>query len=223
MPEGPTVWPSDAAAARTTSLALRLTRWPVSPIGIVGCPMSVNPRCSTRSPEPRRGAGRDPFATIEPNTGVVAVPDERLPWLADVRIILRDGDVRGHRGDRARRQRGSGAGQQVPVARARVRRHLPGAACVQRPDVVHVEGRVSPADDMETINTERSWPTCRLWTRPSRGSRRRPATTSHVRRSWPQRWPLATSWTPATRSSRPDLIASRCANCSCSRPSRSSM
>lgn len=103
-------------------------------------------------------AANYPFATIEPNTGVVGVPDPRLETLAEmfhsdrvvpatVTFVDIAGIVKGA-------SEGAGLGNKFL---ANIRES--DAICqVLRAftddDVVHVEGRVSPADDMETINTE---------------------------------------------------------------------
>jgi GTP-binding protein YchF len=103
-------------------------------------------------------AANYPFATIEPNTGVVGVPDSRLDTLAEmfhservvpatVTFVDIAGIVKGA-------SEGAGLGNKFL---ANIRES--DAICqVLRAftdgDVVHVEGRVSPAEDMETINTE---------------------------------------------------------------------
>ena len=91
-------------------------------------------------------AANYPFATIEPNIGVVPLPDPRLGKLAEMfdsqRIIPATvsfvdiaGIVRGA-------SEGEGLGNQF-LANIR-----------EAEDVVHVDGRVSPSDDIETITTE---------------------------------------------------------------------
>jgi GTP-binding protein YchF len=103
-------------------------------------------------------AANYPFATIEPNTGVVGVPDPRLDTLAEmfhservvpatVTFVDIAGIVKGA-------SEGAGLGNKFL---ANIRES--DAICqVLRAftddDVVHVAGRVSPAEDMETINTE---------------------------------------------------------------------
>ena len=103
-------------------------------------------------------AANYPFATIEPNTGVVAVPDARLAVLAQIfgseRILPATvtfvdiaGIVRGA-------SEGEGLGNKFL---ANIRES--DAICqviraFKDPDVVHVDGQVSPRDDIETINTE---------------------------------------------------------------------
>jgi GTP-binding protein YchF len=103
-------------------------------------------------------AANYPFATIEPNTGVVGVPDPRLAQLAGIfgserilpaSVVFVDiaGIVKGA-------SEGAGLGNKFL---ANIRES--DAICqVLRAftddDVMHVEGRVSPEEDMETINTE---------------------------------------------------------------------
>ena len=103
-------------------------------------------------------AANYPFATIEPNTGVVGVPDPRLETLAGIfgsekiipaSVMFVDiaGIVKGA-------SEGAGLGNKFL---ANIRES--DAICqVLRAftddDVVHVEGRVSPKEDMQTINTE---------------------------------------------------------------------
>jgi GTP-binding protein YchF len=99
-----------------------------------------------------------PFATIEPNVGVVALPDKRLPVLATmfssakvvpatVSFVDIAGIVRGA-------SKGEGLGNQFLA-------HIREADAIcqvirvfEDPDIVHVEGRVDGASDLETINTE---------------------------------------------------------------------
>lgn len=103
-------------------------------------------------------AANYPFATIEPNIGIVPLPDERLNKLAEifdskkilpavVSFVDIAGIVRGA-------SEGEGLGNQF-LANIREAEAI---CLVTRvfadEDVVHVDGRVSPADDIETITTE---------------------------------------------------------------------
>lgn len=103
-------------------------------------------------------AANYPFATIEPNTGVVGVPDPRLEVLAGIfgseRILPASVQFVDIAGIVKGASEGAGLGNKFL---ANIRES--DAICqvlraFHDDDVVHVEGRVSPAEDMETINTE---------------------------------------------------------------------
>ena len=103
-------------------------------------------------------AANYPFATIEPNTGVVGVPDPRLAVLAgmsgsarvlpaSVTFVDIAGIVRGA-------SEGAGLGNKF-LSHIRESDAICQVIRVFRdPDVVHVDGRVSPRDDIEVINLE---------------------------------------------------------------------
>jgi len=102
-------------------------------------------------------AANYPFATIEPNVGVVAVPmTASTTWVRSTRASgwSRHGHIRRHRRHRARRVRRRGPGKPIP------RRHPECDAICQvvrafhDDDVIHVEGKVDPDGDIATINTE---------------------------------------------------------------------
>jgi GTP-binding protein YchF len=103
-------------------------------------------------------AANYPFCTIEPNTGEVAVPDPRLDALARIaksaqivptRISFVDiaGLVRGA-------SKGEGLGNQFLATIREVDAVIHVLRCFDGTDVTHVEGRVDPVADAETVNTE---------------------------------------------------------------------
>jgi GTP-binding protein YchF len=103
-------------------------------------------------------AANYPFATIEPNVGVVNLPDERLTKLAEIfgseRILAAPVSFVDIAGIVKGASEGEGLGNKFLAnireadAIAQVIRGFEDA------DVVHVDGEVNPASDMETINTE---------------------------------------------------------------------
>jgi GTP-binding protein YchF len=103
-------------------------------------------------------AANYPFCTIEPNTGDVAVPDPRLDRLAAIvnpaqivptRISFVDiaGLVRGA-------SKGEGLGNQFLANIREVDAVVHVLRCFEGSDVTHVEGRIDPVADAETVNTE---------------------------------------------------------------------
>ncbi|MCX8527064.1 MAG: 50S ribosome-binding GTPase, partial [Candidatus Nanopelagicales bacterium] len=127
-------------------------------IGIVGLPNVGKSTMFNALTKNNVLAANYPFATIEPNTGVVGVPDPRLDVLAGIfgseKIIPATVTFVDIAGIVKGASEGAGLGNKFL---ANIRES--DAICqVLRAftddDVVHVEGRVSPEEDMETINTE---------------------------------------------------------------------
>ncbi len=103
-------------------------------------------------------AANYPFCTIEPNTGEVAVPDPRLRQIAAVagskeiiptRISFVDiaGLVRGA-------SKGEGLGNQFLANIREVDAIVHVLRCFEDDDITHVEGRIDPVADAETVETE---------------------------------------------------------------------
>jgi len=103
-------------------------------------------------------AANYPFATIEPNVGVVPVPDPRLDRLAELFSSARVVPATVEFVDIAGIVRGASEGQGLGNKFLAHIREADAVCQVIRvfddPDVVHVEGKIDPADDIETINTE---------------------------------------------------------------------
>jgi GTP-binding protein YchF len=103
-------------------------------------------------------AANYPFATIEPNIGVVGVPDPRLGTLAELFDSQKVIPATVSFVDIAGIVRGASEGQGLGNKFLANIRESDAICQVIRAftdsDVVHVEGRVSPKDDIETINTE---------------------------------------------------------------------
>ena len=127
-------------------------------IGIVGLPNVGKSTLFNALTKAGALAANYPFATIEPNIGVVAVPDPRLRKLAVVFGSTKIVPATVQFVDIAGIVRGASEGQGLGNKFLSHIRESDAICQVLRafhdPDVVHVEGRVSPAEDMETINTE---------------------------------------------------------------------
>src|SRR3954466_1571860 len=103
-------------------------------------------------------AANYPFATIEPNVGVVSLPDPRLEQLAGIfgsqRILPATGSFVDIAGIVKGASEGEGLGNQF-LANIREAEAIAQVVRVfDDPDVIHVDGKVDPRSDMETINTE---------------------------------------------------------------------
>jgi GTP-binding protein YchF len=103
-------------------------------------------------------AANYPFATIEPNVGVVGLRDERLDKLAEIHGSQKIIPAPVTFVDIAGLVRGASKGQGRGNAFLANIRDAAAICQVVRafsdPNVVHVDGKVSPGDDIETINTE---------------------------------------------------------------------
>ena len=127
--------------------------------GIVGLPnVGKSTLFNALTQSAAAAAANYPFCTIEPNVGDVPVPDPRLDQLAKIaksaqtiptRLTFVDiaGLVRGA-------SQGEGLGNQFLAHIREVDAIAYVLRCFEDPDVVHVEGRVDPIEDAETIETE---------------------------------------------------------------------
>ncbi len=99
-----------------------------------------------------------PFCTIEPNVGIVPVPDPRLDALAGIvspeKILPTTMEFVDIAGLVAGASTGEGLGNKflANIRETDAIAHV--VRCFQNDDVIHVSGKVDPMDDVETINTE---------------------------------------------------------------------
>ncbi len=99
-----------------------------------------------------------PFCTIEPNVGVVPVPDPRLDLLAGIvkpqKVLPTTMEFVDIAGLVAGASKGEGLGNQflANIRETNAIAHV--VRCFEDDDVTHVTGTINPIDDIETINTE---------------------------------------------------------------------
>ncbi len=99
-----------------------------------------------------------PFCTIEPNVGIVEVPDPRLNQLAEIvkpeRILSATVEFVDIAGLVAGASKGEGLGNQFLAHIRETDAIVNVVRCFEDPNVIHVAGKVSPIDDINVIQTE---------------------------------------------------------------------
>ncbi len=127
-------------------------------LGIVGLPNVGKSTLFNSLTKAGAESANYPFCTIDPNVGVVAVPDERLKLLGDmyhsakitpavIEFVDIAGLVKGA-------SKGEGLGNQFLANIREVDAIIHVVRCFEDTNVIHVDGTVDPARDIETINLE---------------------------------------------------------------------
>jgi len=127
--------------------------------GIVGLPnVSKSTLFNALTRTAAAAAANYPFCTIEPNVGKVPVPDPRLYEIGRIaksaRIVETQLDFVDIAGLVRGASRGEGLGNQFLASIREVDAIIHVLRCFEDPDVVHVEGRISPLADAETVEIE---------------------------------------------------------------------
>ena len=127
-------------------------------LGIVGLPNVGKSTLFNAITKAGAEAANYPFCTIEPNVGVVTVPDQRITKLHEIynskRTIYATIEFCDIAGLVKGASKGEGLGNKFLGHIREVEAIVHVVRCFQNDNIVHVDGRIDPASDIDTINTE---------------------------------------------------------------------
>jgi GTP-binding protein YchF len=126
--------------------------------GIVGLPNVGKSTIFSALSSAQAEAANYPFCTIDPNIGMVSVPDARLDKIAELipaqRVIPATVEFVDIAGLVAGASKGEGLGNRFLASIREVGVLVHVVRCFEDPDIVHVDNRIDPASDIETITIE---------------------------------------------------------------------